>query len=657
MATNTTASSITNRQKIQQHLRDFNFKTLFVEELGWDILGEPPLMIPVEGTTYVLRPLVEKRGVRVFVCEPDAKGRIPADGVLRKIEHEVIRSAYEHFIIYVDAVRENQVWLWVKREQGKRLASRMHRYHRGQSGELLAQKLERLAIGLEEEERLQMTEVAGRVARAFDVERVTKKFYDRFKHELAAFLNLISGIEAQADREWYASLMLNRLMFIYFIQRKGFLDTKAPGRLDGDPNYLSNRLKRVQQEQGEGQFHTFYRYFLLKLFHDGLSQRAHAPELEILLGSVPYLNGGLFDVHVLERVNPEINIPDEAFEQLFAFFDEFDWYLDDRPLRNDREINPDVLGYIFEKYINQKQMGAYYTKEDITEYISKSTILPFLLDAAEQKCQIAFRPDGPVWSLLRENPDTYIYDAVKKGCDVPLPPEIEAGRHDVAQRGEWNKPAPEAYVLPTETWREVVERRTRYQDLRAKLAAGEITSANNLITNNLDSRRFAEDVITYCTGTDLLRALYDSIEQVTVLDPTCGSGAFLFSALGILEGLYEACLERMQDLVEEREVLDAAISPERRHRSPDIAHFRAILERVKQHPNHSYFIFKSIIIRNLYGADIMEEAVEICKLRLFLKLISQVERFDDIEPLPDIDFNIRAGNTLVGFVSQAEVNK
>src|SRR6266566_7355282 len=212
MATNITAGSTTNRQKVRQCLRDFNFKTLFVEELGWDLLKEHPLVISVEGVAYVLRPLVEKRGVRVFVCDPDADGHIPADRVLRKIEHEVIRYAYEHFIIYVDAARENQIWLWVKREQGKRLASRMHRYHRGQSGELLAQKLENLSIGLDEEERLQMTEVAGRVARAFDVERVTKKFYDRFKREHAAFLNLISGIEAQADREWYASLMLNRLM-------------------------------------------------------------------------------------------------------------------------------------------------------------------------------------------------------------------------------------------------------------------------------------------------------------------------------------------------------------------------------------------------------------------------------------------------------------
>jgi len=657
MAANTTTGITTNRQRIQQHLRDFNFKTLFVEELGWDILSEHALAIPVEGVTYVLRPLVEKRGVKVFVCDPDAEGKIPTDGSLRKIEREVTRHTYEHIVIYVDAARGNQVWQWVKREQGKRLASRMHRYHKGQSGELLAQKLERLAIRLEEEEHLQMTEVAGRVARAFDVERVTKKFYDRFKLEHAAFLNLIGGIDAQADREWYASLMLNRLMFVYFIQRKGFLDTQASGQLDGDPNYLSSRLKRVQQERGEGQFHPFYRYFLLKLFHEGLSQREHAPELEALLGKVPYLNGGLFDVHMLERANPEITIPDEAFEQLFAFLDEFDWYLDDRPLRSDREINPDVLGYIFEKYINQKQMGAYYTKEDITEYIGKHTILPFLLDATEQGCLIAFRPDGPVWSLLHENPDAYIYEAVKKGCDVPLPPEIEAGRHNVAQRGEWNKPAPEAYALPTETWREVVARRTRCQDLRAKLGAGDIMSANDLITHNLDSRRFVEDVITYCTGTDLLRALYDSIEQVTVLDPTCGSGAFLFSALTILEGLYEACLERMQDLVEEREVLDAATPPERLHSSPDIVHFQAILERVKQHPSRAYFIYKSIIIRNLYGVDIMEEATEICKLRLFLKLVSQVDRFEDIEPLPDIDFNIRAGNTLVGFASYEETKR
>ena len=74
------------------------------------------------------------------------------------------------------------------------------------------------------------------------------------------------------------------------------------------------------------------------------------------------------------------------------------------------------------------------------------------------------------------------------------------------------------------------------------------------------------------------------------------------------------------------------------------------------HPNRRYFILKSIILNNLFGVDIMEEAVEICKLRLFLKLAAQVEPDAaatelGIEPLPDIDFNIRAGNTLVGYAT------
>ena len=647
----------TNRQHIRQNIQDFNFKQLFVNELGWDHLNEPPLTIPGDGQTYILRPLVEKRGVKVYVCDPDVHGKIPADPILRMIEREVTKHAYEHFIIYVDAAKQRQVWQWVKREQGKPLAPRLNRYNKGQSGELLAQKLEALAVSIDEENKLHMAEVAGRVARAFDVERVTKKFYDRFKFEHSTFLNFIQGIDSQADREWYASLMLNRLMFIYFIQRKGFLDTKSPGMLDGDANYLTNRLKWVQEQRGDDQFHTFYRYFLLKLFHDGLSKHEHSQELEALLGKVPYLNGGLFDVHMLERDYPEMNIPDEAFQKLFNFFDDYDWHLDDRPLHNDKEINPDILGYIFEKYINQKQMGAYYTKEDITEYISKNTIIPYIFEATEQKCIIAFKPDGPVWSLLHENPDRYIYDAVKKGCDLSLPAEIAIGVQDVTQRGEWNKSALEAYALPTEIWREVVARRTRYSEVRAKIETGEITSINDLITYNLDMRQFAQDAITYCEGTDLLRAFYDSIASVTVLDPTCGSGAFLFAALNILEMLYEACLDRMQIMIEERDQLDAALPASKRQQHPALDHFRKILREVDRHPSRIYFIYKSIIINNLFGLDIMEEATEICKLRLFLKLVSQVSTFDDIEPLPDIDFNIRAGNTLVGFASYEETKK
>ena len=122
----------------------------------------------------------------------------------------------------------------------------------------------------------------------------------------------------------------------------------------------------VQQASGKDRFQTFYRYFLLRLFHDGLGKSPSDRKLDLamekLLERVPFLNGGFFEVHQLEVRYPQIDIPDNAFENLFAFFDQYCWHLDDRPLRVDNEINPDVVGYIFEKYINQKQMGAYYTR-------------------------------------------------------------------------------------------------------------------------------------------------------------------------------------------------------------------------------------------------------------------------------------------------------
>jgi hypothetical protein len=80
----------------------------------------------------------------------------------------------------------------------------------------------------------------------------------------------------------------------------------------------------------------------------------------------------------------------------------------------------------------------------------------------------------------------------------------------------------------------------------------------------------------------------------------------------------------------------------------------------EEHPNLQYYIYKSIILNNLYGVDIMHEAVEIAKLRLFLKMVGAVDidlrkpNFG-LEPLPDIDFNIRTGNTLIGFATKNEL--
>jgi hypothetical protein len=84
-----------------------------------------------------------------------------------------------------------------------------------------------------------------------------------------------------------------------------------------------------------------------------------------------------------------------------------------------------VLGYIFEKFVNQKQMGAYYTKEDITDYIGKNTIIPCLLGKVRAEHPGVF--DALAWPLLQTSGDAYIYPAMLKGVDAPYPAEIANG--------------------------------------------------------------------------------------------------------------------------------------------------------------------------------------------------------------------------------------
>ena len=139
---------------------------------------------------------------------------------------------------------------------------------------------------------------------------------------------------------------------------------------------------------------------------------------------------------------------------------------------------------------------------------------------------MAFGPDGGVWRLLRDDPDRYIYPAVGHGiawnarqpedpkrldAAFDLPDDIAAGIGDVSRRGGWNATALDDHALPTETWREVVARRQRYAEVRAKLAAGEVQEINDLITLNLDIERFARDVIAQSEGPELLRAFWHAL--------------------------------------------------------------------------------------------------------------------------------------------------
>jgi hypothetical protein len=204
--------------------------------------------------------------------------------------------------------------------------------------------------------------------------------------------------------------------------------------------------------------------------------------------------------------------------------------------------------------------------------------------------------------------------------------------------------------LPTEIWRETIARLERYFELKRKIAKGEINEISDLITCNLDIRRLIQEYLEQTADKAFISNFYTALINITILDPTCGSGAFLFAALNILEPLYEVCLQRMEEFWRE--------DPEGNRDFE--GHLLPLLNG--EHPGRGHYIFKTIILNNLYGVDLMKEAVEIAKLRLSLKLVAEVDpsrrkKNFGIEPLPDIDFNIRSGNTLVGFATEKQLEE
>jgi hypothetical protein len=423
-------------------------------------------------------------------------------------------------------------------------------------------------------------------------EQTIRRFCNQIKAERSIFLTYISENAPEAERTQYVSLMLNRLIAAYFLQAKGIFH--------GNPHYLSDLLQQTQKQQGNN---IFYQHVLLPLFHECLGAPTPSQYVIEQHGHIPALNLSLFNQDHLEKQITDVQIPDDALSRLIGLFDTYRWQLD-RSTEN--ALHPDVLAYVFEQQINQKQMGAYYTGEDVTTYISRNTLLSHLFDALATEYPAAFSAEADTWQLLRTHPERYLSSTIQ----TPHP-------------------------LPMETEREYCMRRVRYTQIYTMLQTGRLHTIHEFITYNLNLHQFALDMIAHCQQPDLLLALYTHLEHMTILDPTCGPGAFLLTALSILETLYTTCLDRMQTMTDDR--------------------FIPIFQRIGSYPNRAYFIRKTILTKNLHGVDVMEEATDICKLRLFLALLATCEANNDIQPLPVLDTNIRTGNAVVGFLRAEEI--
>jgi len=170
-------------------------QTLFIEELGWD-RHRAELPVTVQGQSYLLR--LSRRNAAWW----SSSGK-PTLYLTRLVEKssEKWRKSPTNTSSFSPTRPDHANLAVGQTRTGKPAACREHHYHVRQSGRPCSQKLQALAFSLEDEEQLTLFDVTSHVRAGFDVECVTRRFYDCFKQEHAAFLQFLQGLP---DEECHA---------------------------------------------------------------------------------------------------------------------------------------------------------------------------------------------------------------------------------------------------------------------------------------------------------------------------------------------------------------------------------------------------------------------------------------------------------------------
>lgn len=367
-------------------------------------------------------------------------------------------------------------------------------------------------------------------------EEISKRFYNDYVRyvfgynkkgdtiEGTCLLNKVISPSDTSDNSvnLFSVVFMNRIIFIKFLEEKGIV-----------PKNLLKKL--LESYKSSGTPGTFYETYLKPLFYEVFNKskanRISTVKTSPIYNKIPYLNGGLFREVIKSEKN--YNVENEGVALVLENL------LEGYSFGLDSGINPDILGYIFEKTINfisgtgtnqQKMQGAYYTPDDVVEFIIEETLIPI------------------------------IFKKMIKG-------------------------------LKNSGWSDT--------DLRGYNSIEDILNPEKMPRNPIHIRKMIE-----------------SINTIRILDPACGSGHFLTAMLSQILRVKESLL-------------------------------RTIGEDVDR-----YQLKREIISQNVFGVDIDNIAVEIARLRLWLSIIEEVEDPRHIDTLPNIDFNIIAGNSLVGWLDE-----
>jgi len=392
---------------------------------------------------------------------------------------------------------------------------------------------------------------------AFNVEKVTKEFFTKYrelffmtKEALDKIISKDNKIksdfeEKNIDTTDFAKKLLGQIVFLYFLQKKGWFGVAKDAEWGTGPKNFLRALFEAKQSK----FNNFFNDILEPLFYEALrTDRSYDDNYYSRFNcKIPFLNGGLFDpINNYDWVHTDIRLPNELFSNSYktnegdtgtGILDMFDRYnftvQEDEPLEKEVAVDPEMLGKVFENLLevkDRKSKGTYYTPREVVHYMCQQSLINYLATDLEDK-------------VRKEDIETLIKYSEHIGVDVDSVEELKL-------------------------------------DISPEIAANAIV-------------------------------LDEWLASVKVCDPAVGSGAFLVGM--------------MSEIIRTRNILSGYLNGTR----------------------NIYDFKRDCIEKCLYGVDIDPGAVEICKLRLWLSLIVDEEDIRNIKPLPNLDYKIVCGNSLL----------
>jgi len=245
---------------------------------------------------------------------------------------------------------------------------------------------------------------------AFDKEKLTKEFFEAYKFALEFIKKLLLAQNKASSQKVhsFAQQLLSRIMFLYFVEKKGWLKWKDYVQ---DRKYIWNLWMKYKEYKTHE--NAFYSLWLSSLFFQAFNKKhgylnLNLPEeIKESFNLMPFLNGGLFTENELDKIG--FNIPDEIFGLLFeidnynkkkGFLERYNFTIrEDTPFEVEVAVDPEMLGKVYESLISEEERGKagiFYTPRTEIDYMCRLSLVEYLFGetkiSKEELIPLIFEP-------------------------------------------------------------------------------------------------------------------------------------------------------------------------------------------------------------------------------------------------------------------------